>query len=522
MFAMNPFSHAAWAARMGRRRFLGAAAATVATLPAARLWAQAAGAAATPGSIDAVGGNGRPVTLAAADIRDLRASLRGALMAAQDGGYDQARRIWNGAFDRHPALIARCADTQDVVRAVQFAASHGLLTAVRGGGHSLSGQSSCDGGLMIDLSPMRDVQIDRARRTARAQAGVLLGELDAKSQMAGLITPLGTASDTGIAGLTLGGGFGRLMRKWGLSCDNLVSCEVVTANGRVLTASETQNPDLFWGLRGGGGNFGIVTAFDYRLHPLAHPVLGGVRLYPFSQARAVFDALIELGAKLPDEMSLSGGVTTVPPGTPIPPGRYVAVEAVYCDEPAAGEKLLRPLDRLGRPLFDNLVAKPYVDAQNGANPGTPPPLPPGLGVYIKSGFLGDVPANLVGDIIHAFESGPEWLSDVGLGLLGGASARVKPDATAYWNRGARWDLLMDGVWTDHTQDARNVAVLRDLWKLFEPLTRGYYINTEPSAEVQRLQETYGANYRRLVQLKDKYDPGNLFRLNANIAPSRAA
>ncbi len=529
MMAFNPLGYASRSATLGRRQFLGAAAAAVAVLPSRRLWADASSPGAIPDTLVAVGASGQPVTLSAADIKDFRSSLSGQLLLTQDPAYDQARRIWNGAFDRHPALIARCGGAADVVQAVNFARTHALLCAVRGGGHSISGQSSCDGGLMIDLALMKDIQLDSARRIAKVQPGVLLGELDAKCQSVGLVTPLGTASDTGIAGLTLGGGQGRLMRKLGLSCDNVRAFEIVTANGKLLNASAEENQDLYWGLRGGGGNFGIVTRFEYQLHPLSHPVLAGVMLYPFSQARSVLSGLVDFAAHAPDELYLTGGPVNIAPtpensarGAAAPPGRYIAVEAVYSGDPGAGERILGPLAKIGKPASGKATAKRYVDAQNGFTGASPPALPPGLGVYVKSGFVNTVPANLLSDIIHAFENGPEWLDEIGFGQCAGAVARIKPDATAYWNREAQWDLLLAGVWSDHSQDQHNAAVLRDLWKTFEPYTRGYYVNTEPSADEQRLRATYGDNYPRLVQLKNKHDPTNLFRLNANIKPTTPA
>ncbi len=517
--AFSRFGCAGRPAKIDRRQFLGRAAIVAVALPAGRLWADASDVGAIPDSLLAVGSSGKPVTLTASDIKDFRASLHGQLLLARDPAYDQARRIWNGAFDRHPALIARCGSTADVVQAVKFAGSHSLLTAVKGGGHSLSGQSTCDGGLMIDLSLMKGIQVDRARRVATAQPGVLLGELDVKSQAVGLVTTLGTAADTGIAGLTLGGGQGRLMRKLGLSCDNVRGFEIVTADGKVLQVSALENPDLFWGLRGGGGNFGIVTRFEYQLHPLAHPVLAGGRLYPFSQARTVLTALLELADRAPDELFVSGEIGNVGPGGSVPPGRYVSIEAVYCGAPSEGERLIAPLAKLGKPVTDAFGAKSYIEAQSGPAGGSPPALPPGLGVYIKTGFLTTFPDKLIGEMIHAFNNGPEWLDTIGCLALAGSVARVKPDATAYWNRSAQWDLLLSGVWSDHSQDQHNAAVLRDLWKAFESFTKGYYVNTEPSADEQRLRATYGDNYSRLVQLKNKYDPTNLFRLNANIKPT---
>jgi len=513
MSAFPPFAFSG--STFTRRGFLGGAAAAAAALPAARLWADASS---STGDVVALGLSGKQVTLSAADIKDLRAGFNGVLLLPQDAGYDQARRIWNGAFDRHPALIVRPANTADVARAVSFARSHGLLTAVKGGGHSVSGQSACDGGMMIDVGRMKDIQVDKAARIARAQGGVLLAELDAKSQEAGLVTPLGTASDTGIAGLTLGGGQGRLQRTWGLSCDNVRAFEIVTADGKVLQVNAQQNPDLFWALRGGGGNFGVVTNFEYQLHPLDHPVLAGTRLYPFDQARSVLNAYFDVSAKAPDALSLSGGIMAMGPGSPVPPGKYAAIEVIYSGKPEDGAALIAPLEKLGKPLIDGIKPKPYVLAQLGATGAAPPALPAGLGFYVKSGFLNSVPDSLVGEIIHACEQAPPWFQGIGLGSLGGAISRVKPDATAYWNRMAQWDLLLFGVWSDHTQDERNAQTLRELWKTFEPFTKGYYVNTEPSESEQRLRATYGDNYPRLVQIKNKYDPDNLFRMNANIRP----
>jgi FAD/FMN-containing dehydrogenase len=507
----------------GRRRFIGSALATAGAaaagmlLPGGRLRADAVGTEAIPSQLAATSLSGKPISLSQSEVQELRASLRGRLLLAGDEGYDQARRLWNGAFDRHPALIARCAGAADVVQAVNFARSHDLLTAVHGGGHSLSGQSSCDGGLMIDLAPMKGIRVDPVRQTASAQAGVLLGELDRESQAFGLATTLGTASDTGIAGLTLGGGQGRLARKFGLSCDNLLSVDIVTADGRLLHASEQENPDLFWGIRGGGGNFGVVTTFEYRLHPLGPRVLAGNRVYPLSQAASVLKALREYCEGAPDEMSISASLTGSAPG--VPAGKYIAYEVVYCGVLAAGERLLAPLRKLGKPLYDDVVAKSYIAAQSGLTGASPAPLPPGLNVYVKSGFLRSFSDSLIETSIQHFTDAPPWVDELGFGQLGGAIARVKPEATAYWNRLAKYDLLLDGAWADRSQDKQNLQTGRALWEGFESFTEGYYVNTEPSADEKRLRATYGDNYPRLVQLKNKYDPKNLFRLNANIKPT---
>jgi FAD/FMN-containing dehydrogenase len=507
-------------AKIARRQFLGVAATVAALLPARSLWADVSGSGAIPPELAAVSGEGKPVTLTAAEVKELRAALKGKLLLAQDAGYDQARRVWNGSIDRHPALIACCASREDIVHAVQFAGAHSLLTAVKGGGHSLSGQSTCDGGLVIDLSSMRQIEVDRTKRVARAQPGVLLAALDGECQAAGLVTPLGTAADTGIAGLTLGGGQGRLMRKLGLTCDNVHSFELVTADGKARRVSAAEHPDLYWALRGGGENFGVVSGFEYRLHPLSHPVLAGGRTYPFNQARAVARGLADMAASAADEVYLDGAVINASGKEgDLPKGTYAVVEFVYSGDPKEGERFLANLDKLGKPLNDTIAAKPYVVAQNGPTGAAPQALPPGLGVYVRSGFVQAISDKFVDELIHAFEQGPPWLDEIGFGPIVGEVARVKADATAYWNRNAQYELLLGASWVDHSQDQHNIAVMRDMWKAFEPFTQGYYVNTEPSAAESRLKATYGDNYARLVQLKDRYDPKNLFRLNANIRPT---
>jgi FAD/FMN-containing dehydrogenase len=483
------------------------------------LWADVSGSGNVPSEVAAVSGEGKPVALTAAEVKELRAGLKGKLLLAQDAGYAEARRVWNGSIDRHPALIVHCESREDIVRAVQFASAHSLLTAVKGGGHSLSGQSTCEGGLLIDLSGMRAIEVDRDKRLARAQPGVLLAALDGQCQAAGLVTPLGTAADTGIAGLTLGGGQGRLMRTLGLSCDNVRSFELVSADGKVRRVSADENPGLYWALRGGGGNFGVVSGFEYRLHPLDHPVLAGGRTYPFNQARAVASGVAEMSATAPDEVYLDCGVFNAPGDGKLPKGTYIAVEFVYSGDPKQGERYLPNLDKLGKPLKDTIAAKPYVVAQNGPTGAAPQALPPGLGVYVRSGFVQTISDKLLDELIHAFEQGPPWLDEIGFGPIGGEVARIKADATAYWNREAKYELLLTGAWVDHSQDEHNIAVMRDMWKVFEPFTKGYYVNTEPSAAESRLKATYGDNYARLVQLKNQYDPKNLFRLNANIRPT---
>ena len=400
-----------------------------ATLPFGRVWADAKDIE-LPEQLAATGLDGNQVAIARADIKDFRASLQGKLLLAGDDGYEQTRKIWNGAFNRHPALIACCAGSEDVVKAVNFARSHGLLTAVRGGGHSISGQSSCDGGLMIDLAPMKEIRVDAAKKTAQAQAGVLLGDFDRETQALGLVTTLGTAADTGIAGLTLGGGLGRLQRKYGLACDNLISADVVTADGKSLHVSEHENADLFWGIRGGGGNFGIVTRFEYRLHTFGPNLLAGNRAFPISQAREVIPALLEMMGRADDDLSYTFGLSKSPPTPSQPEGSYLEMEMIYTGALGKSDRVLASLDKLGKPAFDDIAIKPYLKAQLGVSGAAPPSLPPGLHIYSKSGFVYGDPGKLIDEMLRQFNASPKYIGDMGFGPMGGAVGRVKPDATA--------------------------------------------------------------------------------------------
>ncbi len=502
--------------RFGRRGFVGSALAA-ATLPLGRAWADAKDVE-LPEQLSAIGLDGKSIAIARADIKEFRGSLRGQLLLAGNDGYEQARKIWNGVFDRHPALIARCADSADVVKAVNFARSHGVLTAVRCGGHSISGQSSCDGGLIIDLAPMKEIRVDAKKMSARAQAGVLLGDFDRESQAVGLVTTLGTAADTGIAGLTLGGGLGRLQRKFGLACDNLISADIVTADGKSLHVSERENPDLFWGIRGGGGNFGIVTQFEYRLHKFGPDVLAGNRAFPIERARELIPALLELMSHADDDLSYSFGLTRSPPPG-LPDGSYLEMELVYTGDLKRSDTVLASLDKLGKPVFDNIAVKPYLKAQMGVSGAAPPSLPPGLRIYAKSGFVHGSADKLMDEMLAQFAASPNYIGDMGFSPMGGAVTRVKPDATAFWNRSSNYMVMLHGAWMDPSLDSGAVETGRRIWQSLEPYTSGHYVNAEPGAEGQRLRDTYGDNYPRLVKLKNKVDPTNLFRLNSNIKPA---
>ncbi|MGB5132261.1 MAG: FAD-dependent oxidoreductase, partial [Steroidobacteraceae bacterium] len=380
---------------MKRRDFCASAIATIGAtaLPFGRVFAAVASIAT---DISAVTGDGRQIVLSRSDVDDFRASLRGQLLLPDAVGYDDARRIWNGMFDRRPALIARCAGTADVVQSVNFARAHELLVAVRGGGHSLSGQSVCDNGLMIDLTPMRSVRVDPARKSVRVEPGVLLGELDRESLAFGLVTTTGTVSHTGAAGLTLGGGFGRLSRRYGMACDNVTAVDVVTASGQFLQANATDNPDLYWGVRGGGGNFGVVTSFEYRLHSFDGRAYGGHLVFPFAQARDVLRGFADAWAQAPDELWIDPNLVVTPAGD-----KLVGMDVCYSGPPATAERTLAPYRRLGKPLRDELGPMKYTQLQTKDDARARI----GRHYYTKSGFVKQLDGNLIDTIIDTF-AGP--------------------------------------------------------------------------------------------------------------------
>ena len=498
---------------MRRRTFCaaGLAALTALSLPHRRALAALAGS-----ELPAIGLDGRPLSLKSADIEDLRAGLRGEVLTAGDPGYDDARRLWNAAFNRKPALIARCAGAADVMRAVSFASAHGLLTSVRGGGHSLSGQSVCDGGLEIDLAPMRSVHIDPSAKAARVEPGTLIGQFDREAQAFGLATTAGTASDTGVAGLTLGGGFGRIGPKFGLTIDNLSGAEVVTADGKLLRASAEENPDLFWGLRGGGGNFGVVTSFEYRLHEVGPTLYGGEIDFPFAGARQLMRSFVDYIASAPDELCVLPELDI-----DAKEGAKLTFDVCYCGPPAEGERVLAPLRRLGKPISDKLGPATYVKLQGAANPVKPFP----YGVYFKGGLVRALTPALIDASIEYIEASPlpSGFGFFGFQPLGSAANRVAPQATAFWNRHARYDMVLGAFWSVPGDGAeRNTEWTRAAWAKLEPFTEGYYVNlgeSQQDVHAHRVQTAYGDNYARLTALKKRYDPANLFRLNANIKPA---
>jgi hypothetical protein len=496
---------------MQRRAFLGSAAATVATalLPINRLFA-----ADVKGDLAARTLSGGETLVPRAAVQEFVAGLRGAALFAGDEGYEGARRVWNAMIDRRPALIARCAGAADVVRAVSFARAHDLLVAVRGGGHSLSGQSVCDGGLMIDLAPMRTVRVDPRARRAYVGPGSLLGDLDREALAFGLVTTAGTVSHTGAAGLTLGGGQGRLQRIHGLTCDNLRAADVVTADGRLLRASADENRDLFWALRGGGGNFGVVTSFEYQLHPFDGRVLAGPVIFPFEQARAVYDFYADYTQRIPDELHLAVAMVSPTGGKPM-----ISLDACYAGKDLAeGERVLAPLRAFGKPLADRIRPTTYIEVQTSNDMANAP----GQSYYAKSGFLPRLEPGLFDALLGGFQGAAGRATIAVIQQFGGAVGRVRDDATAYPGRSAAYEVMTLGGWRDPAGSEQHVAGIRAIWDRLAPFTNGFYINTSAGDDQDKLRANFGRNFERLVDVKTKYDPGNLFRMNANIRPRGAA
>lgn len=448
------------------------------------------------------------------EASELRARLRGTLTTPADPAYDQARRVWNGMIDRRPALIARCAGAADVIRAVEFARERGLPLAVRGGGHNVAGNAVCDGGLVIDLRDLKAIRVDPVHRTARAEGGVTWGEFDRETQAFGLATTGGVVSTTGIAGLTLGGGIGWLARSYGLACDNLVSVDLVTADGQLRTVSAEEHADLFWGLRGGGGNFGVATALEFRLHPVG-PVLGGLRIHPFGDARDLFRLYRDLTADAPSELTCYFVLTSAPDGTPV-----AAVAVCYRGSPEEGERLMRPLRSFGAALVDGIAPMPYTALQTMLDGS----YPTGLLNYWKSGFLAELSDAAIDTILAQAAERPTPLCHLAIEHLGGAIARTDAQDTAFAHRDRCYNLLCLGMTADPAEAGACTTWARRVWQAVQPFASGAvyvnYLGTEAEEGPERVKSAYGAGkYDRLASLKAKYDPGNLFRMNQNIRPS---
>jgi hypothetical protein len=446
--------------------------------------------------------------------------LLGEILRPGDAGYDAARAVWNGAIDRRPAFIARCRTAREVAAAVRFAAENGLLLAVKGGGHSIPGWSVCEGGLMIDLSPMKAVHVDVARRMATAEPGLLLQEYDAATQAHGLASPGGEISHTGVAGLTLGGGIGWLSRRYGLACDNLLEAEVVLADGSIVTASDKQNADLFWALRGGGGNFGVVTKFTFRVHPVA-PMMAGFVLYPAAQAQEVMSHYEQLTREAPEELSLMTALLSAPPAPFVPPEMHfqpvVGLAACYVGPVEEGERAVAAIRRFGRPVADTFGVQPYTAIQQWFDAS----VPHGLHYHCRSEWLKPLDMDAIRALAEAGASRTSPMAQVLVRHMGGATARVDPDATAFRFRDVRHILTVASCWEPgDAQAEQHRAWCRGTWESLRPASAGGgYVNHLTEEGEDRTREAYGAKtWDRLVAAKRRYDPQNLFRMNQNIDP----
>ncbi len=443
-------------------------------------------------------------------IEEFSSAIAGRVILPTDPDYDGARRIWNASVQKRPGMVVRCRGTADVVHAVEFARANDLLVAIRGGGHNVAGRALCDDGIVIDLSAMRGVFVDPSRRTARVQGGATLGDVDRETHLHGLAVPAGVVSRTGIAGLTLGGGVGWLVRKYGLTCDNVLSFEVVTAEGKLLTASAEENPDLFWALRGGGGNFGIVTSFLFRAHPVA-TVLGGLIVHGRDQAREVIRHYRDFLVSAPEELTAYAALISTPDGQPA-----VAVIPCYCGDLAEGERVIRPLRQFGSPLMDAVQPMPFPTMQkllDGA-------FPDGTYNYWKSTFVTGLSDEAIDLIVEHSNRMQSPLSAVVIEFYGGAASRVGASETAFAQRQAEYDVGFMAQWTDPAEADSHVTWARAMSDALSPYSSGRYLLNFLSEEgADTIRAAFGENYPRLAEVKNKYDPTNFFALNQNIKPA---
>jgi FAD/FMN-containing dehydrogenase len=453
-------------------------------------------------------------------LETLQQSLRGKVCLPGEIGYDDARSLWNAMIDRRPGLVIRCTGAADVMQAVKFAREHELLLAVRGGGHNIAGKACCDDGLMIDLSPMQSVRIDPVNQTARVEPGVILGDFDKEAQAFGLATSLGINSTTGVAGLTLGGGFGWLSRKYGLTVDNLLGADVVTAEGRLLHASDSENSDLFWALRGGGGNFGVVTSFEFQLHAIGNEVLSGLIVHPFEHAPELFGKYLAYVKDLPDEMTCWVVLRKAPPLPFLPEqwhGKEVMIIAVcYVGDLQEGERVMAPMRAWGEPIADVISPHQFLDWQTAFDPL----LTPGARNYWKSHDFTDLSGAAVDTVIDYAGRLPSPECEIFIAHMGGATNRVAMDATAYPHRDTEFVLNVHTRWGDAAEDDKCITWAREFFDETAPYANGgVYVNFMADDEAERVGGAYGENLERLASLKASYDPGNLFRVNQNISPA---
>ena len=453
-------------------------------------------------------------------IQKLKGKLKGQVSFPGDAGYEKARIIWNAMIDRHPAGIVHCATSDDVPHAVRFTHEHGLDVSIRGGGHNIAGSAVCEGGWMIDLSAMNSVRIDAEKRRAYVGPGATLANFDHAAQKHGLATPVGINSTTGISGLTLGGGFGWLTRKYGMTVDNLVSAELVTVEGNKLRISESENADLFWAIRGGGGNFGVVTEYEFRLHPVGPQIFAGLIVFPFAEAKRVLQQYRAFVASAPEALNVWVVLRQAPPLPFLPPdvhGKEVIVLPIFhAGDVQEGEKLVAPLRRFGNACGEHIGAMPYVDWQQAFDPL----LTPGARNYWKSHNFTELRDEALDSIIEFAGKLPSPQCEIFIGLIAGAANRVAGDAMAYAHRDAKFVLNVHARWDEGAQDQACIGWARAFFEASKPYaSAGAYVNFMTADEADRVAAAYGANYQRLAGLKKKYDPANFFRVNQNIRAS---
>ena len=449
----------------------------------------------------------------------LKGKVKGQVVLPSDPNYDEVRKIWNAMIDRRPAVIVQCAKADDIPHALEFARLNGLEVSIRGAGHNIAGNALCEGGLMIDLSTMKNVRVDVTNRRAFVEPGATLADFDEAVQKHGLATPMGINSTTGVSGLTLGGGFGWLTRKYGMTVDNLVSAEVIIADGKKIRASENENADLFWAIRGGGGNFGIVTQFEFKLHPVGPQILAGLIVFPLKQAKQVLRQYREFVESAPEELSVWVVLRQAPPLPFLAKevhGKPVVVLAIcHVGDIAEGEKLTKPLRRFGEVQGEHIGAQPYVQWQKAFDPL----LTPGARNYWKSHNFTELRDEALDAMIEFANKLPSSQCEIFIGLISGAANRIPAQAMAYAHRDARFVLNVHGRWDEAAQDETGIAWARAFFKASAPYaSAGAYVNFMTDDEGDRVVAAYGANYARLAQIKQRYDPNNVFHLNQNIKP----
>ncbi len=499
---------------MDRRHFCQSAigAAVAASFPTAQALASALQALTTvSANIDAMTGNGAQTILQQSTVQDLSDSLRGNLLLPGNAAYETARRVLNESINRHPALVVQPTGVADVRRAVNFARDNDLLLAVKCGGHSFSGKSTCDGGMQLDLSTFRSARIDPASRTAYVAGGSLLGELDHEAMALGLVTTAGTVSHTGIGGLTLGGGFGRLARRFGLALDNVKAVDIVTADGELRHASASENPDLYWGVRGGGGNFGVVTSFEFQLHPMQRQVVGGDIVFPMSEARNILRFYADYTASAADDLYVDLVMDAPADGG----DGVMVIHVCYSGPESKADSVIAPVRKAGTVIDDGIKAIDYVAIQRSWDDTDPR----NEGEYLKSGFTTEIGDKLIDALVNGFEPSPERGTTVFFQHSGGAIGRVAADATAFAHRYSTHNMFAVVSWPLDMDAAPHVGYVKRYWAELEPFTYGYYTNEVADEAQSNVHANYQGNFERLLGLKKKYDPANLFRLNANIDPN---